>query len=420
MKKRKILKGAVVLLTAVALIFSTGPVTADTLENIEIEQTCLTECSQNILTKELNIPTVHQQSGGRAVLWDNGLPDERNGCSCGIWSTYDRQLIDDFTVDGEGWSVCDSHSRHVTWSSLGPESILAVKVFFYKNLGTDCDPDPQIFAERDASFNAYLTGDFYFDRQEIAIDCEFDCVDLTPGKWWVCIQPECTENIFWLTAEDKLCPVYLSYPDQGHNKWTPGYPAVFTEDYDLSFQLTGDSGQPCEPCIDVENYIWDPKLSEWKDADTENEAVDLPICEEGEKKITIHNCGDCPLYNIVVFDKLHDSLEYIKAVPEPSNVAYDPPYYYLEWHFEGPLMPCEIIEIIITFHVVGEECSIDENIVDVTAVCEHGITVSDSDIAYVHCYKPSRSIERPFLQLLENHPNLFPLLQKLLKLLGLF
>jgi hypothetical protein len=118
-------------------------------------------------------------------------------------------------------------------------------------------------------------------------------------------------------------------------------------------------------------------------------------------------------------DQMHDSLEYISANPEPDNVAHDPPYYYLDWHFDGPLMPCEIIEIIITFHVVGEECSIDVNHVEVTAVCEHGITVSDADDAYVHCYKPSRSIDRPFLQLIEKYPNLFQLIQKLLQRLGL-
>jgi hypothetical protein len=28
--------------------------------------------------------------------------------------------------------------------------------------------------------------------------------------------------------------------------------------------------EQCEPAIDVECYVWDPELSEWKDADTEN------------------------------------------------------------------------------------------------------------------------------------------------------
>jgi hypothetical protein len=409
MKKRKILKGAVVLLLAVAMVLTTASVTADTINE---ESVYLTSTP----TKYIQPKT---ENMGRAVLWDQYDTDGSNGLSHAHKDAFGQQraLLDDFEVpDGATWNLNDLHSLNL-WNTMQPGQGTDFHLEFWTDAGGQ--PGNPIVTAATVSYTETATGRTWFERPEFEIEYVYETITLTEGVYWIYGFVIGPENCFWMGKQDVMwgseCWIdYEDYPPMG-----PGS-GVFGEPYDLAFQLTGDDGQPCEPCIDVENYIWDPKLSEWKDADTENEAVDLPICENGEKKITIHNCGDCPLYNIHVVDKLHDSLEYIKAVPEPSNVAYDPPYYYIEWHFEGPLMPCEIIEIIITFHVVGEECSIDENIVTATAVCEHGNTVTDEDIAYVHCYKPSRSIERPFLRLLENHPNLFPLLQKLLKLLGLF
>jgi hypothetical protein len=60
-------------------------------------------------------------------------------------------------------------------------------------------------------------------------------------------------------------------------------------DYDLSFELTGAD---CQPSVDVEKYVMCPCTEEWFDADTEDEALDLPICTDVQFKIVIHNNGE--------------------------------------------------------------------------------------------------------------------------------
>jgi hypothetical protein len=237
--KKYLIKGASVLLIAATLILSSIAVTADTTDETDQASTSLID---NVDLELNDNNAVSKQGSKGALLWDNGLPDGRNGCSCVLWPSYplDREIIDDFTVPDGGWSVCDGHFRIVTYGGAGPEIIDAVRVFFYKSTGP-CEPDMERFVERDATFSAYTTGDMYFDRPEIAVDCEFECVDLTPGEWWVCFQPEMDDNSFWLTTVESECSIFVSYPDLGAPKWTWGFDQ-FADFYDVSFQLTGHGG----------------------------------------------------------------------------------------------------------------------------------------------------------------------------------
>jgi len=259
MKTKNIWKEAGILLIIAILVLSTVAATANTSnENVEAS-TSLTACGNSeIVAKSALINSAYEQCGNRAELWNNGLPDGRNGCSCVYWPSYpmDREIIDNFEVTGLLWKVCDGHFRVVTYSGAGPEIITAVRVYFYGSTGP-CEPDVELFAERYASFNAYLTGGVYFERPEIAIDCEFECVDLTPGEWWVCFQPEMEDNNFWLTAGGDDCSIFAAYPDKAYDKWTKGYPTVFTEEYDVSFILTGEQiGEP-QPDLDCQgSLVW--------------------------------------------------------------------------------------------------------------------------------------------------------------------
>jgi len=252
---KEILKGAGVLLIAAVMILSATAVTANTVKIKKIAPNCLTECNQNLITKNIE-KSANSQQMGADVLWNNGLPDGRNGVSCVYWPAYplDREIIDNFEVTGDGWLVCDGHFRIVTYSGAGPEIIEKVRVFFYGSTGP-CEPDIERYAERETTFNAFLTGDTYFDRPEIAIDCEFDCVNLTPGEWWVCFQPEMDDNSFWLTTGGDDCSIFASYPDQGFDKWTKGYPDIFTEEYDVSFQLTGEEIHPSNPDLECDGDL---------------------------------------------------------------------------------------------------------------------------------------------------------------------
>ena len=232
---RKILKGAVVMFVVALMILTTFAASADTMN--------YKKGSPDVSIAENSKPyheiTPVPLPSGRATLWDNGLPDGVNGVSCVLRSDLDREIVDDFIVEGEGWYVSDAHCRILLDSDGEPSTITGFKVFFYQNEGEDCNPVIDQFAAKDATFNAYHTGDIYFGRREIAVDLDFDKVLLDPGRWWICIQPVVEDNCFWLTAVQQECPIFASYPDVGYNKWTAGN-VLFAEDYDVSFQITGE------------------------------------------------------------------------------------------------------------------------------------------------------------------------------------
>lgn len=174
------------------------------------------------------------------------------------------------------------------------------------------------------------------------------------------------------------------------------------------------------PDIDIEKYVYDQEHGEWIDADTEDMALDVAKCDEITYKIEIHNNGDCPLYGINITDHMHDSVKFLSADPEPDHYQYVPPEHRMYWYFFGPLMPCEVIEIYVTAHVEGPECSYDYNWVLVGAVCEQWTYVEDEDTCWVHVKGCGIPILRPFLHFFATHPNMFPLMQQLLHRLGVF
>lgn len=182
----------------------------------------------------------------------------------------------------------------------------------------------------------------------------------------------------------------------------------------LSFELLG-----YEPSIDVEKYVWDKYNQEWIDADTEAEALDTRTGTDITFKIVLHNDGNEQIESIVIKDKMHDSLKFLSGDPEPDYYAYEPPFYYLDWFFPGPISPCETIEIYLFANVKGPLCSIDFNYVFVEAD-GNGQTINDEDYAYVHCGPWSTSIQKPFLNCLENHLYMFPILQMLFQRLGFY
>jgi uncharacterized repeat protein (TIGR01451 family) len=203
-----------------------------------------------------------------------------------------------------------------------------------------------------------------------------------------------------------------------HAVWSeePGYDWYMIDGIDFAFVITEEE-EPCDPSIDVEKKVLD-KDGNWVDADTQSEALDVVICTKIKYKIIITNTGDCPLINITVTDKMHESLEFISSIPNPDDEWSDPPDYIMVWYILR-LEVHETKEIIITAHVIGEPCSYDYNHVKVTGKCIHGIHVEDEDWCWVHCKEKTREINKSFLQFLHNHLKMFPILQRLLLLLGL-
>jgi hypothetical protein len=191
-------------------------------------------------------------------------------------------------------------------------------------------------------------------------------------------------------------------------------------DWDWCFRTFAD--QVSGPSIDIEKYVKDPNAGgAWTDADTVDEAVDIPICNDAKFKIVVHNNGDSSIININISDQMHDSLNYIFANPEPKKVWYDSAKseWRMYWLFEGPLNPCETIEIYIEAEVEGPECSVDYNRAFVNGITLNGEKVQDIDYAYVHAYKKSKELKISFSEFLQAPPNILLILKLLLHSFGL-
>jgi hypothetical protein len=389
-------KGAVVL-HIVAVLFLSGIVTAETVKNrheIKMDNSCLMTTNPNPSVPFIESavdPVIFSQSPSTVNdSYFNFTSASNLGSICAddFWDL--TEMIWDihwwgFCMywDGSGWTTCD------------PTGMLFDVIFY------DVNMDP--FATYGIISPAEPTGVFYNGFELLYWEGDFAAgCSLTEG--WVSIQSVYSPNdcsFLWINSQVGNW--------NAMQNWIPINPPD-----NLAFELTGESN----PSIDVEKYVWDEKNQKWVDADTENTALDIPICNNVTFMIDIYNDGDCTLSDIYVYDVMHDSLKFISANPEPDESFYDPPYYFINWFFDEPLRPCESINIYITAHVEGPECSTDFNSVNVSGECNHGI-VLDSDIAYVHAVKKNREFNIPFLNWLQSHPNMFPILQLLIQKLGL-
>jgi hypothetical protein len=403
---RKILKGAVVLLIAVAMVFSTVAI-ADTQTEGTIELSTNHSGSANGAT--------------RGIVWDNGLDydvglmaaqnDEAYPFSC-----YEA---DDFHFE-EDTEVQDVHWVGGYWNGAPAEFDWCIS--FYMDDGSGQAPagmpyQPTFAGPYCFAWDEMQIEELEYGYYEFGVDLPEVLTFTGCEKYWISIwgYGVYPPQSGWGAHYDvQLAPCVWGSDFFGYPFWTAGYD-VQGFDHDMCFQLTGPS--PCEPSIDVEKFVWDAKNQDWVDADTEDEALDVKICKEVTFKIVIHNDGNEPLFEIVVKDKMHDSLKYISSDPE-GEAYYEEPFWYIDWFFNGPLNPCETIELYITAHVEGPECSKDFNYVLVEGIgC--GETVRDEDYAWVHAHDKAK-FSSPILNFLESHPNMFPLLQVLLQRLGLF
>ena len=408
---KKFLKGAVVLLIAITLVFSTVAI-ADTNN----EKTLQTWAANPI--KPTTIVNPNGENSRGPVVWDNGEPSATSNLFSSQFDDcypFISQVADDFHFE-ETTEVADVHWWGGFWGG-DPIECIDFYIYFYKDDGTGTAPtgggldDPSVTA----------IASYFFPDVCGVVDpngiYEYEVV-LNPPivfepcyKYWIAIQAVFCYPPQWGWANTdgiQLHSAVQGFPLLGTPFWTPIDPEV-----DMAFQLTSEE---CEPCIDVEKYVWDPEYQEWVDADTKDTALDVAKCDEITYKIVIHNCGTVELYDIVVKDKMHKSVKYIASDP-PGEHYFEDPFHYIEWFFPGPLYPCETIEIYITAHVEGPECSYDENYVLVEAYgC--GNIVRDDDSAWIHVKGCGIPILRPFLYFLEAHPNMFPLLQKMLQRFG--
>jgi MYXO-CTERM domain-containing protein len=182
------------------------------------------------------------------VIFDNGGPDGSNGLSAGDFSFGYREAADDFVLGDEysSWYVQDLHFEYIWYNGGGMGYVTQAEVLFYEDTGAGPALTPLgISPGISPIVNEQMTGNFYFSRESIAYDIEFDNVELQSGTtYWVSVTlQDCPENGFWLTSAAGAGNLfgqeaYVSMPDIGYPKWTTSTSAFGTP-YDLTFQLTG-------------------------------------------------------------------------------------------------------------------------------------------------------------------------------------
>jgi hypothetical protein len=174
-------------------------------------------------------------------------------------------LIDDFT--SEWWEVKDAHFEFVWNYGYGPGYIGDIEVMFFEETGT-CDPAiVEIYRKSVNSWTETATGNYYFGRQSIEVDCQFDPIELLPGDYWFGIQLHYlwgNSIAYWLTADGQIpCELQLEYEYWGSPRWTTSTQQWGTA-YDVSWYLTGRNLGPPTPdvyvpcglldiCVEVEN-----------------------------------------------------------------------------------------------------------------------------------------------------------------------
>jgi hypothetical protein len=391
---KKILKEVVVLLIVATLFFSTVAIADTREEQIQISKAGI-KTNNSITSVPIVKPTVgpvifSQTPTSPDADWNAYTSDFNMGYLC----------LDDFWELTE--PICDIHwwgfsLRFIDgwWYPCDPTGIQFEIVFYDETGNPVCTYAPVIPTP-------VSTGQYYNDYELFYWEYDLDpCCDLSNG--WVSIQSVYSPN--------DCAFLWMNSPDGNNNAQQNG---GYLND-NLAFELTSAI---CNPSIDVEKEVLDSKTGKWVDADTQSTALDVPICSNVQFRIRVTNTGNCPLA-IGVDDKMHDSLKYISADPEPEEVTYDPPFYYILWVWPTWVMPGETITITVTAHVEGPECSYDYNYAYVLGTTESGEEVEDEDYAYVHAYEKAKEFNRPLLNWLQIHPNLFPLLQLFLQKLGL-
>jgi len=188
---------------------------------------------------EGTLNTQQTQSPLRGLIWDNGLPDGVNGLSFGVWTGYNRELVDDMTITMpciiQGGSM-----RMLTYSGGGSANIVRIDAGLFADVA-GVPGTTEIYNADNCAFTAVNTGNTYFSRPEIKVTVTgLSAMITAPGTYWWSFQVTANpaENLFWLTAPKIGSQIYLSFPDYGYNRWTPGS-TVFGAEYGISFELTG-------------------------------------------------------------------------------------------------------------------------------------------------------------------------------------
>jgi len=231
---KKILKGAIVLLIVVAMIFSTSAVTADTKDTAQTE---LGENSQQQFI-QTSPPTTT-----RALIWDNGDPDFVNGLSCtrvGLPGLSD--LADDFHLDKKStiqkviWETVDD----TTYAWAGTDDLI---IYQYTPTGPGAELVVLLEIQNSREYLGEQFGRPWY-RYEIDLEAQGQTFNLPKGDYYILLRPYTAGNVgqsFRLTSpaptgstsECYFRSEYFGVPDWATATLQWGAP------YDVNFKIFG-------------------------------------------------------------------------------------------------------------------------------------------------------------------------------------
>ena len=235
MRKGKILRGAIVLLIAAAMVFSTVAVTADTTNT---PQAHLDEQNSPQSFIQTNPPTIN-----RALIWDNGDPDFVNGLCCQrIGSVTLCDTADDFHLAKK--SVIET----VVWESVDDTTYIwegfdDLIVYEYTPTGPGAEIVTLLQIDNTREYLGEQFGRPWY-RYTIDLIGQGQEFTLEAGDYYILLRPYTASIVgqsFWLTSpapagstsESYFRGEYFGYPE-----WTP-CTTVFGEPFDVNFKLYG-------------------------------------------------------------------------------------------------------------------------------------------------------------------------------------
>jgi hypothetical protein len=250
MKKRKILKGATVLLIAAAMVFSTVAL-ADT----QIKQDQIT----------LNTSEEGSGVGARgAIVWDNFMNyDGLAAAQYDVGIAFDTFQADDFHFE-EPTEVCDVHWIAGYWGTNYQQGAFDYAISFYVDDGSGTAPLGHPFTPSYAGPFQYTWAQcnpiFIDDTgSSIYYECSVDLPENIPFepcvKYWISIWGigAYPPQSGWGYHQDPILiqPAVWGSDYFGFVFWTPGFD-VLGHDFDMCFQLTTkeDPLPPTPPVID--------------------------------------------------------------------------------------------------------------------------------------------------------------------------
>jgi hypothetical protein len=379
MRKKAIFKGAVVLLVAIAMVFSSIAIANTNEINLQTKGSN-TQNEIKYTPKEMAI------SG--SILWDNGrtVPDS-NLLSSQKDNGYPfvSQVADDFHFD-EDTEIFDVHWFGGFWGGP-PEEVDPCKfnIYFYLDDGTGTAPtgagmpDPAPTAIASYSFpavtgypldpNGFYSYEVDLDPPFLAIACE---------KYWIAIQAEFDFPPQWgwaNTDQYHLATAVQGFPVLEMPFWTMIDPEV-----DMAFYLTGQCGGVGELCCD-------PGLLRW---------TDVPAGSTQTGSFYVWNCGE----------ECSDLIWKVDSWPEWGTWKFTPP--------GGTL-------------AAGDGVTVDVKVVappDINTAFSGNVTVINVDNPANNCIMQTdlvtpkaKTYHNTFLlRLFEIFPNAFPVLKQLLGL----